>query len=137
MEVRVPALSRSFQGVVARFTDKVNTSTRTMDTEVDVPNPSLVIIPGMYAEVDLTLARRNRVLTVPSAAIGAAGDVMVVNAENRVEVRKVQTGMETANSTEVKEGLGPGDLVVIAGRASLQAGEAVHPKVTTMVAGKE
>jgi len=137
VEVRVPALNRSFPGVVARFTDKVNTATRTMDTEVDVPNPSLVIIPGMYAEVDLTLARRNRVVSVPSAAIGAAGDVMVVNSDNRVEVRKVQTGMETADLTEVKGGLGPGDLVVIAGRASLQPGEAVRPKVTVMVAGKE
>ena len=60
VEVRVPTLKRSFPGQVARFADKVSTATRTMDTEVDVPNPSLVLIPGMYAEVDLTPDHRAR-----------------------------------------------------------------------------
>ena len=55
VEVRVPTLNRSFPGRVARFADKLSPATRTMDTEVDVPNPSLVLMPGMYAEVDLTL----------------------------------------------------------------------------------
>ena len=55
-DVRVPALNRTFSGRIARFTDKVQLSTRTMDTEVDVPNPSLTLIPGMYAEVDLRAA---------------------------------------------------------------------------------
>ena len=67
VEVRVPTLNRTFPGVVARFADKLMPPTRTMDTEVDVPNPSLVLIPGMYAEVDLTLARRNQ-------RAGGAGD---------------------------------------------------------------
>ena len=56
VEVRVPTLNRSFPGRVARFTGKISSSTRTMETEVDVPNPNLVLMPGMYAEVDLTLA---------------------------------------------------------------------------------
>ena len=55
VEVRVPTLNRSFPGKVARFADKLSLATRTMDTEVDVPNPSLLLIPGMYAEVNLTL----------------------------------------------------------------------------------
>ncbi|MEO8597434.1 MAG: efflux RND transporter periplasmic adaptor subunit [Candidatus Solibacter sp.] len=137
VEVRVSALNRAFPGVVARFTDKVNPATRTMDTEVDVPNPSMVLIPGMYAEVDLTLAQRNRVLAVPSAAVSAARDVMVVNQQNRVEVRKIETGLETADLVEVKSGLSAGDQVVLAGRASLQVGEAVHPKLTVLAVVKE
>ena len=132
VEVHVPTLNRSFPGVVARFTDKVLPSTRTMDTEVDVPNPSLILIPGMYAEVDLTLSRRNQVLVVPSAAVDAAGRVMVVTKDNHVEVRKIDVGMETADRVEVKSGLNAGDLVVMAGRASLQAGEEVRPKLVTM-----
>ena len=60
-----------------------------MDTEVDVPNPSLVLMPGMYAEVDLTLARRNRVLTIPVTAIDNNHQVMVVTPNNRVELRKL------------------------------------------------
>jgi RND family efflux transporter MFP subunit len=137
VEVRVPTLSRTFPGVVARFTDKLNSSTRTMDTEVDVPNASLVLIPGMYAEVDLTLAQRKQVLAVPSAAVDSTGQVMVVTADNRVEMRKIETGMETADRVEVKSGLSAGDQVVLAGRASLQVGEAVHPKLTAMTASKE
>jgi RND family efflux transporter MFP subunit len=137
VEVHVPTLNRSFPGVVARFTDKVLPSTRTMDTEVDVPNASLVLIPGMYAEVDLTLSRRNQVLVVPSAAVDAAGRVMVVTKDNHVAVRKIDVGMETADRVEVKSGLNAGDLVVMAGRASLQAGEEVRPKSVAMSVAKE
>ena len=53
VNVKVSALDRTFPGRVARFEDKVDQSTRTMKTEVDVPNASLVLVPGMYAEVDL------------------------------------------------------------------------------------
>jgi RND family efflux transporter MFP subunit len=137
VEVRVPTLNRSFPGRVARFTGKLSSSTRTMDTEVDVPNPSMVLLPGMYAEVDLTLAKRPRVLTIPMAAIDASHQVMVVTPNNRVEVRKLGTGMESADRVEVKSGLNDGDLVVVAGRASLQPGEEVKPKLTVMAAAKE
>jgi len=137
VEVRVPTLNRSFPGVVARFTDKLSSATRTMDTEVDVPNPSLVLIPGMYAEVDLTLLRRNRVLSVPVTALDSGGQVMVVTAENRLETRKVSTGMETADRVEITRGLADGDLVVVAGRAALQAGETVKPKITQVTGAKE
>ena len=67
VEVRVPTLNRSFPGRVARFSDKIAAATRTMDTEVDVPNPTLLLIPGMYAEVNLTLDRAAGVLAVPIA----------------------------------------------------------------------
>jgi RND family efflux transporter MFP subunit len=137
VEVRVPTLKRAFPGRVARFTDKLSSSTRTMDTEVDVPNASMVLLPGMYAEVDLTVANRPRVLTVPLAAMDSTHQVMVVNANNRVEVRKLQTGMESADRIEVESGLKDGDLVVVAGRASLQPGEEVKPKLTMMAAAKE
>lgn len=130
VEVRVPTLNRSFPGVVARFTDKVNASTRTMDTEVDVPNPSLVLIPGMYAEVDLTLSQRNQVLVVPVTAVDSGGQVMLVTPDNRIEIRKIAVGMDSPERVEVKSGLKLGDMVVTAGRATLQAGETVHPKMT-------
>jgi len=115
-------------------------STRTMDTEVDVPNPSLVLIPGMYAEVNLTLDRHNAVVAVPVMAVdldqdrASEGRVMVITPNNRVEVRKVQLGLETANRIEVRSGLNDGDMVVLTGRASLQPGEEVKPKLTTMAA---
>ena len=138
VEVRVPTLERTFPGKVARFSDKVSYQTRTMDTEVDVPNPSLVLIPGMYAEVNLTLARRDAVIAVPVMAIdedaAGGGSVMVITPNNRVEVRHVALGLETANRVEIRSGLNDGDMVVLTGRASLKAGQEVRPKVTAMAA---
>jgi len=139
VEVRVPALNRTFPGKVARFSDKVAYQTRTMDTEVDVPNPSLVLIPGMYAEVNLTLARHDAVIAVPVMAIdedaaGGSGSVMVITPNDRVEVRRVALGLETANRVEIRSGLNEGDMVVLTGRASLKAGQEVRPKVTAMAA---
>jgi len=137
VEVRVPTLNRSFPGRVARFTGKVASATRTMDTEVDVANPGMLLMPGMYAEVDLTMNRRNRVLAVPVTAVDANQHVMVVTPNNRTELRKIVTGLESADKVEVKSGLNEGDMVVIAGRSTLQAGQEVKPKVTAMVAVKE
>jgi RND family efflux transporter MFP subunit len=143
VEVKVPTLSRSFPGRVARFAEKVSVATRTMDTEVDVPNPSLILIPGMYAEVNLTLDRRNKVLALPVMAVdmdnsdsepGAAqtGQVMIVTPNNRVEKRKVTLGIESSNNVEIRSGLNEGDSVVLSGRATLQPGQEVRPKVTAM-----
>src|ERR1700675_4303898 len=74
VDVRVPTLNRSFPGRVARFAEKVSLATRTMDTEVDVSNPRLVLIPGMYAEVNLTLDNRRGVLVVPVSAVDVGSD---------------------------------------------------------------
>jgi RND family efflux transporter MFP subunit len=147
VDVRVPTLNRSFPGKVIRFSDKVSMDTRTMDTEVDVPNDNLVLIPGMYAEVDLRLAQRTRALVVPVTAVDATseesstaaghaapatGQVIVVTPNNRVEKRQIILGLETASQVEVLSGLNEGDLVVIGGRASLQPGQEVRPKVTSL-----
>jgi RND family efflux transporter MFP subunit len=152
VSVRVPTLNRSFPGKVARFSDKLSVATRTMETEVDVPNPSLILIPGMYAEVDLSLARRNAVLAVPVVAVDlepeppdpgggkrpvAKGRVMVVTPNDRVEVRQIELGLETANKVEVLSGLNEGDMVVIGSRAGLQAGQEVRPKLTAMTSAKQ
>jgi RND family efflux transporter MFP subunit len=145
VEVRVPTLNRSFPGRVARFVEKVSLATRTMDTEVDVPNPSLVLIPGMYAEVNLTLDHRAKVLAIPVMAVdmdnsdaqpGAAqiGQVLIVTPNNRVEKRKVILGIESPKNVEVRSGLNEGDSVVLSGRSTLQPGQEVRPKVTTMSA---
>jgi RND family efflux transporter MFP subunit len=136
VEVRVPTLGRTFPGRVARFADKVASATRTMDTEVDVPNPSSILIPGMYAEVDLTLDHRSDVLAVPIPAVDlgsdeSSGQVKVVTPENRIEIRKVQLGMQTANSIEIRSGLRAGESVVTGNRASLREGEEVRPKLLT------
>ncbi len=134
--VRVPTLDRNFPGKVARFSGKVQSSSRTMETEVDVQNASLLLIPGMYAEVNLTMERRDAALAIPLAAAGES-KVTVVTADNRVEIRKVELGIETANFVEVRSGLKEGELVVLGNSGGLQAGQQVKPKLTAMTASKE
>ena len=110
-----------------------------MDTEVDVPNPNLLLIPGMYAEVHLTLDRRDSVITLPLLAVDSEADsatarVMVITPNRRVEIRRVELGLETASRVEVRSGLNEGDLVVLTGRSGLEPGGEVHPKITVLAA---
>jgi len=106
-----------------------------MDTEVDVPNPNLVLIPGMYAEADLTTDHRAGVLTVPIPAVDLGGDetsgqVTVVTPENRIEIRKISLGAQTEDRIEVRSGLTQGDMVVTGNRSSLKSGQQARPKLT-------
>jgi RND family efflux transporter MFP subunit len=138
VEVAVPSLHRTFPGKIARFVDKLQLSTRTMDTEVDVPNPLLTIVPGMYAEVTLAAEQRRGVVAIPLTAIGGTENnpiVFLVNA-GRIEERPVQLGMQTSDLAEVKSGLHDGDLVVIGNRSQLKAGQEVVPKIVEMTGAK-
>jgi RND family efflux transporter MFP subunit len=135
VEVRVKALGRSFPGVIARSANKVQTATRTMDTEVDVANPQLTLVPGMYAEVDLVLERRLDVVAVPIAAKSTEGDhdaVYLVNANGQVELRRVELGIETPDLVEVRKGLAPREFVVVGNRSGLKDGQKVDPHVVEL-----
>lgn len=139
VEVRVPSLSRSFSGRVARFAERVNLDTRTMETEVDVPNPKLLLVPGMYAEVDLTLEHHNNVLAIPPEAVAGTEKqpvVYVVSGRQKIEVRPVRIGLQTATLAEVRSGLHEGEFVVIGNRSRLSVGQQVVPKETQLAAIK-
>ncbi len=131
VEVRVDSLQRVFQGKVSRFTGQLNSSTRTMDTEVDLANPGGVIRPGMYGYAALVLDRRMDALAVPVQAVahGAHPTVMVVNSNGEVEERRVQVGLETPNSVEILSGVREHELVVIGSRSGLKSGTRVDAKV--------
>ena len=72
VNVRVPSLNRSFPGKVARFSVDVRSDTRTMHTEVDVPNPQRVLVPGLYADAELELDQTANVPTVPAPTFTVA-----------------------------------------------------------------
>ena len=130
--VRVPALSRQFTGHVIRTTGTVATNTRTMETEVDVENPTLQLIPGMYAEAVLVTERRQNVLAVPLAAIAGSVNVRTIYAVDRagyVRVKAVKTGLETATRIEITSGLEPGALVITGPRSGIVSGEKVVAKL--------
>ena len=128
VDVRVPTLKRSFPGRVSRFADALELDTRTMHTEVDVPNPDWILIPGMYAEVNLGLERRDHVLAIPITAT-QDGVAYVVTADHRVEIRKIETGLQTADKVEVRSGLHENEMVVVGGASGLQAGSVVTPRL--------
>jgi RND family efflux transporter MFP subunit len=133
VDVTVPSLGRTFPGRVARFAHEVDRSTRTMQTEVDVPNPNYVLIPGMYAEVSLALERRDHVLSIPLGAIDPGEEVskvFVVTPAGTVEIRDVALGIETADRAEIRSGVKQGEFVITGKRAGLKPGQHVTPKLT-------
>ena len=133
IKVRMPALNRDFPGKVARFSVDVKQETRTMHTEVDVPNPQGLLIPGVYAEATLELDTKGDALVVPLQAVNQQNEnasVLLVNGSNQIQVRPVTLGIETSNDAEVVSGLNEGDQVVIGDRSGLHPGELVHPKAT-------
>jgi RND family efflux transporter MFP subunit len=136
VSVMVPSLNRTFPGKVARFSVDVREDTRTMHTEVDVPNPDKVLIPGLYAEATITLDQKAAALAVPLQAVDHQGDktvVDVVSPSGKIEVRPVALGIQTASEAEVLSGVQDGEMVVVSDRSGLKPGEEVHPKVIELV----
>ena len=136
VNVRVPALNRAFPGKVARFSVDVREDTRTMHTEVDVSNPERVLMPGLFAEADVSLEHREDIPVVPLQAINHENDkttVFVVNRDGVVEDRPVVLGIQTATDAEVISGLAEGEQVVVGDRSGLRPGETVHPQVVQVL----
>ncbi|MFZ1050963.1 MAG: efflux RND transporter periplasmic adaptor subunit [Candidatus Sulfotelmatobacter sp.] len=140
VDVLVPSLNHTFPGKVARFSVDVREDTRTMHTEVDVPNPQRVLLPGLYANAELLLDRKNDVPTVPVQALNHEGDkttVFVVNRDGELEDRAVQVGLQTASDAEITSGLSEGEQVVMSDRSGLKPGEKVHPQAVSVMQYQE
>jgi RND family efflux transporter MFP subunit len=136
VRVSVAALKRDVPGKVSRFAVDVREDTRTMHTEVDVPNTNRILMPGMYAEATLTLERKAGALSVPLQALNrkaGSTSVYIVNKDNKIEERTIQTGMETATDAEVLSGIEDGDLVVVGDRSSLKPGQDVRPQIVEVM----
>jgi RND family efflux transporter MFP subunit len=130
VQVKVSATGRTFAGKIVRFSRALDANTRTMLSEVDVPNHDLSLNPGMYAETTIQLQRKNDVLILPAQAVVQNGDqsfVLVVDATNHVEKRTVSLGIQTSNRVEITSGLQTGDNVIAAGQSGYQPGEVVSP----------
>lgn len=129
---------KSFTGKITRATWKVNDDTRTMTTEIEVPNPTLELVPGMYASVAIPVDVRPNVLAVPIEAVppGETSTIDVVNAQNEIEERPVKLGIDTPNKYEVISGLKEGEFVVTGSRSQFQPGEKVVPKLVESLAFK-
>lgn len=132
VRVSVPSLDREFQGKLTRFSDQIDLQTRTMRVEVDVPNPSYTLVPGMYAYVKIPVKSAENALTVPVQALTRSGQdrgtVFVVNGEDTIEPRTVTLGLETPSVVQVLSGVQAGEPVVFGDLNRYHAGEKVRPR---------
>ena len=106
---------RQFTGTVARTSHAIGMSSRTMLTEVDVPNPKGELVPGGYAQVHFHLALKTVPLVLPGNTIlfqAEGPQVSVVNSQNRVELRKVTLGRDFGNTIEILSGITQPDAVI-------------------------
>jgi RND family efflux transporter MFP subunit len=136
VNVNVPSLSRTFPGKVARFSVDVREDTRTMHTEVDVPNPSRILLPGLYAEATITLEKKDDAIAVPLQAVDQDNNqtkVDIVDSSNKIEVRRIVLGIETATDAEVLSGLQEGETVVVSDRSGLKPSQPVQPKLINLM----
>ncbi len=128
VEVIVSSLGRTLQGKVSRSSDAVQMSTRTMTTEVDVPNADGSLVPGMYAEVHLHLANHPAALSVPLDAVDGLGTTVqqtYVVRNGVVHLVTVTVGLQTARRVEILSGLNRGDKVIVGRHTGLSDGETV------------
>jgi RND family efflux transporter MFP subunit len=136
VSVNVPSLSRTFPGKVARFSVDVREDTRTMHTEVDVPNPGRILLPGLYAEATITLEKKDDAIAVPLQAVDQDNNqtsVDVVDSSGKIERRQIVLGIQTPTDAEVLSGLQEGELVVVSDRSGLKAGQTVQTKMINLM----
>lgn len=131
LRIRIQSLGKELAGTVSRFTRKIETGTRTMDVEMDLPNTDLALIPGMYASVEVKLEHRENALVVPVEAVSRKGTptVYIIDRENKIEERAVKLGLETPAKLEVLAGLEENDRVMIGSRSQVKPGEKVETKI--------
>lgn len=106
---------REFLGAVKRTANSLDPATRTMLVEVHVPNPDGLLMPGMYAQVELGEPRQDHPVIVPSVAliVNAGGtQVAVVRPDHTVHLEKIVVGRDYGDHLEVLRGLEEGDLVI-------------------------
>jgi RND family efflux transporter MFP subunit len=119
-----------FDGVVVRTTRSIDPTTRTLLTEVDVPNRNEKLLPGAYAEVHFRLPEpvRSLVINVQCMLFRTEGlRVAVVGANNRIKLVPITVGKDDGRTVEIVSGLRPDDEIVQNPPDSIVDNELVHP----------
>ena len=108
--------SRRFSGTVTRTSKAIDPQSRTLLTEVTMPNQDGALLPGMYAQIRFKLKNPEPAVVVPASAlvIRAAGPMVgIVDSNNRYAYRKLQLGRDLGTQVEITAGIGLEDRVVI------------------------
>jgi RND family efflux transporter MFP subunit len=120
-----------FQAKVARTADAIDLSTRTLNTEVDVPNKTGQLLPGGYAQVHLLVGVTGTRLQVPVNALLFRAEglrAVVVDANHKTHLQQLAIGRDYGTSLEVLQGLRPDDWIVLNPPDSLDEGIQVNVK---------
>jgi len=133
VSVRVESAGgKTFTGRIARFTHRVDASTRTMIAEMEVDNRNLDLLPGMYATVILKVEQRRHVLAIPIEAVSPGSkSVYIVDAKHEIADRPIRLGLETPTKYEVLSGLVAGDLVMLGNPMQLRPGQKADARIST------
>ncbi|HWK39021.1 MAG TPA: efflux RND transporter periplasmic adaptor subunit [Hyphomicrobium sp.] len=113
--VRIPELPRvTFPGTVTRLADALQPDTRTLLTEIDVPNPDGVLRPGSYCTVELNIPRKDRLFVIPSDAVVFDSDGLhvAVLEDGVARMRRINLVHDLGTKVEVDQGLKEGDVVI-------------------------
>jgi RND family efflux transporter MFP subunit len=129
-QIEISALpAQHFTGSVVRTADAIDPATRTLRTEIDVPNPKGQLLPGSYAQVHFALKEEISRLTIPANALlfRAEGPrAAVVGKDGKIQLRTVVIGRDLGTSVEILSGLASVDSVVLGPSDSLEDGEPVQ-----------
>jgi RND family efflux transporter MFP subunit len=127
--VSVPELpDREFPGKVTRIADALQSGTRTLLTEIDIPNPDGALPPGVYCTVELKIPRKSPSLMVPAEALisGRDGLQVAVVKDGKSEIRTVRVTRDLGTQVEVDAGVKPGDRVILNPPVNLVEGSKVQ-----------
>lgn len=119
---------RKFMGAVARTADAIDTATRTLLTEVDVPNPKGLLLPGSFGRVHFVVKSSVNKVTIPVNAMlfRAEGPcVGVVLPDGKVRLRPISIGRDYGTTLEILSGIEPDEQIIINPSDSLEDGQLV------------
>jgi RND family efflux transporter MFP subunit len=129
--VRVPELpDHEFQGKVTRIADALQSGTRTLLTEIDIPNPDGALPPGIYCSVELKVPRKTPSFTIPAEALlfNRNGLQAAVVRDGKAEIRTVRVARDLGTRVEVDAGLKAGERVILNPPVTLVNGSKVQPR---------
>jgi RND family efflux transporter MFP subunit len=119
---------KDFEGKVTRSTGSIDPNTRTLRTQIDLPNPDYTLWAGMYGQVKLKITPDNPPLIVPTSAMmfRPEGTVIAVVEDGTIRIKKVKLGRDFGTELEVVEGLSENEKVVSNPGERLAEGVAVQ-----------
>jgi RND family efflux transporter MFP subunit len=120
---------QSFDGTVDRTASSIDPRSRTLKVEVLVPNPKLILIPGMYVQVNFQTSHAQTPLRIPAAALafGPEGpQVAVVGNDKRLRFRPVTIARDMGDFVEIASGISEGDMVALNVGSQVNEGEEVE-----------